>query len=342
MLTLITGAPGTGKTAACVSMLADYKDREIWVSGIPQLTVEHRTLDDPDKWHEVVPDGSVIVIDEVQRLWRPRGPGTKVPEHVAALETHRHRGIDFIILTQGPNLLDSNVRALIGRHVHLRDLGVLGRRWYEWPECSDNVRTGWKTAPIKKSYKLPKEVFSSYKSATQHHKPKRSFPVVLAVAVGAVIVTAGLGWRVYANISAKAKGEPVQAAPVLSPTPGPMTASPAAPSISQVTPPDERIDFIPRISNRPHTAMAYDHLRVVVAVPYITGAMCINGECRCYAGERRLMDVNSKACEEWAETRPFNPYESGAGQLVHQPQAGSYGQPSQQHQSPMSSPALAM
>ncbi len=224
----------------------------------------------------------------------------------------------------------------------LRDLGVLGRRWYEWPECSDNVRTGWKTAPIKKSYKLPKEVFSSYKSATQHHKPKRSFPVVLAVAVAALIVTAGLGWRVYANISAKAKAEPVQAAPVLAPAPGQMTAAPVAPPVSTIGPPDERIDFLPRISNRPHTATAYDHLRVVVAVPYITGAMCINDECRCYAGDRRLMDVSSKACQEWAETRPFDPYQSGGGQLVQQPQTNGQGQPGYQHQRPMQSPALAM
>src|SRR5256885_16044190 len=79
-------------------------------------------------WHETVPDGSVIIIDEVQRIWRPSGPGQKIPDMIALLETHRHRGLDFYIITQGPNLIHANVRALIGRHVHLRDLRSEERR----------------------------------------------------------------------------------------------------------------------------------------------------------------------------------------------------------------------
>lgn len=150
MITLITGAPGTGKSAALVSLLKELsKGRTIYVNGIPDLKIDHQELEDPTKWIDDVPDGSIIVIDEVQRIWRPRGPGQKVPPDIAALETHRHRGIDFYIVTQGPRLVDTNVRALVGRHVHLRDLGFLGRWWYEWPECADNCSTGWKNAPLK-------------------------------------------------------------------------------------------------------------------------------------------------------------------------------------------------
>ena len=327
MLTLITGAPGTGKTAYAVSMLSEIKDREIWASGIPDLALPHQELANPDKWHEVVPDGAFIVIDEVQRLWRPRGPGVRVPDHVAALETHRHRGIDFIVLTQGPNLLDANVRALIGRHVHLRDLGVLGRRWYEWPECADNVRTGWKSAPIKKSYKLPKSVFGSYKSASQHHKPERSFPVALAVVGVAAVVAIGLGWRVYGNIANKAKGEPAPA--VVAPGTGAPGVPSVAPARAAPLVADERIDFMPRISDRPWTAPAYDALRVVASVPYITGAMCINDECRCYAGDRRIIEVSSKACREWADIKPFNPYASSNNGVGDQQQQNHQGQPKQ-------------
>ncbi|WP_284407615.1 zonular occludens toxin domain-containing protein [Acidovorax sp. SUPP3434] len=311
MLTLITGAPGTGKSAALVSMLADVaKGRQLFVNGIPDLKIEHEELAEPERWHELVPDGAVIVIDEVQRVWRPRGPGVKVPEHVAKLETHRHRGLDFYIITQGPNLIDSNVRALVGRHVHLRELGILGRWWYEWPECADNCRTAWKNAPIKKRYRLPKHVFGQYKSASVHIKPIRSVPWMLAVAVLALVGVVVMTWRVYGSISAKVN--PPAPAPVVAAA-GPAAVVPQAQSVgvavAQVQPvPDERVDFMPRLSDRPWTAPAYDHLRKVVVMPVITGAMCIDGVCKCYSGAARLLDVSSDACNQWRIDRPFNPY----------------------------------
>lgn len=207
MLTLVTGAPGTGKTAAIVDMLQTIgKDRPLFVFGLDGLSIDHVPLADPAKWMELVPDGAVIIIDEVQQVWRPRGPGVKVPDHVAALETHRHRGLDFYLTTQGPNLLDANVRALVGRHIHLRELGVLGRMWYEWPECADNCRVAFRNAPIKKRYRLPKRVFADYKSASIHVKPIRSFPMALVVAVVAIAVVAYLAWGFYVRLTANIAG----------------------------------------------------------------------------------------------------------------------------------------
>lgn len=202
MITLLTGAPGTGKTAALVDLLRTVgADRPLFVFGLNGLKLAHVPLEDPTKWMGEVPDGAAIVIDEVQQVWRPRGAGKAVPDHIAALETHRHRGLDFFLTTQGPNLLDSNVRALVGRHIHLRDLGWLGRWWYEWPECADQCRTGWRSAPIKKRYKLPKRIFDSYTSASMHIKPIRSFPTALVVAVTALGGTGYLAWHMYGRLA---------------------------------------------------------------------------------------------------------------------------------------------
>lgn len=202
MITLLTGAPGTGKTAALVDLLRTVgADRPLFVFGLNGLKLAHVPLEDPTKWMDEVPDGAAIVIDEVQQVWRPRGAGKAVPDHIAALETHRHRGLDFFLTTQGPNLLDSNVRALVGRHIHLRDLGWLGRWWYEWPECADQCRTGWRSAPIKKRYKLPKRIFDSYTSASMHIKPIRSFPTALVVAVAALGGTGYLAWHMYGRLA---------------------------------------------------------------------------------------------------------------------------------------------
>lgn len=303
MITLITGAPGSGKTAALVLLLQDtlsVSGRQIFVFNIPELLIKHEVLLDPNTWPDTVPDGSIIIIDEVQDVWRPRGPGQKVPEYISKLETHRHRGLDFYIITQGPNLVDSNVRALVGRHIHLRDTGFLGRYWYEWVECADNCRVGWKNAPIKKKYSLPKKIFGQYKSASLHVKPIRSFPKMFIVAMLALVGVAFLSFRVYQSLSSK-----------ISP-PAAATASPNGTVFStssvKLGAPDENTAFNARVPGRPWTAPAYDELRKVVAMPVITGAICLGDVCKCYHNDRVIRTVSSSQCFAWAQEPDFNPY----------------------------------
>lgn len=325
MITLITGAPGAGKTAALVSMLAELgKDRAIYAHGIPDLKIPHVALDDPATWPDTVPDGSIIIIDEVQTVWRPSGPGQKIPDHIAKLETHRHRGIDFYIITQGPNLVHSNVRALVGRHVHLRDIGFLGRWWYEWPETADNCRTGWKNAPIKKRYRLPKHIFGSYKSASVHVKPVRSFPVVLLVLVASLIGVGWMGWSAYSTIQEKAFGGKL---PVSLPTlPGQIVAAPkqAQDAGANLTPAnygqpiDDRIAWIPRVSDRPESAPAFDGLRQVVNMPQVVGGACFKGECRCYTQQGTDAGLSHHLCEKWIKNPPFDAYRPQVVQAVQQ------------------------
>lgn len=209
MITLLTGVPGSGKTAALVDLLSRIaKDRPLYSFGLEGLKIPHEKLE-PAKWHELVPDGAICVIDEVQDVWRARGPGTRPTPDIMALEVHRHRGIDFYLTSQKPRLLDSNVRDLVGRHVHLREMGILGRWWYEWPECSEKV--SWRTAPIKKRYKLPKAAFALYTSASQHIKPIRSVPWILAVFGLAVLTVAGGAWYAVRSIGAKVAPPPAVA-----------------------------------------------------------------------------------------------------------------------------------
>lgn len=313
MLTLITGAPGSGKSAALVSMLSELATdgRQLYVNGIPDLKIPHEPLAEPEKWPELVPDGSVIIIDEVQRVWRPRGPGQKVPDNVAMLETHRHRGLDFYIITQGPNLVDSNVRALVGRHVHLRELGILGRWWYEWPECADNCRTAWRNAPIKKRYRLPKRIFGQYKSASIHVKPVRSVPWMLAVMLIALLLVGGMSWVAFNAISARMNpgGKSAVQQPEKAEVGGGLlpsaSVSSAAPQPAFI---DDRIAFIPRISSRPETAPAYDGLRVVVNMPQIAGAVCFKGVCKCLTQQATDAGLSPSECSDWMKNPTFDNY----------------------------------
>lgn len=308
MITLITGAPGAGKSAAVVQLLSELsKSRAVYVSGIPDLKIDHIELDDPTKWPDVVPDGSIIVVDEVQRIWRPRGPSVKVPPEIAAMETHRHRGIDFYVLTQSPRLMDSNIRGLVGRHVHLRDVGMLGRWWYEWPECADTCSASWKQAPLKKHFRLSKAALALYTSASIHIKPIRSMPWMLVVLVLAVVVGAAVAYRSYRIIDDRM--HPVKPGHAVSGVVGGGVVAGAVAAVAgAVAAGYDTTQFIARLSTNPESAPAFDALRAVVAVPLVIGGICVGETCRCFTQQNTLVSMSNDDCRKLVNQPRFNPY----------------------------------
>lgn len=282
MITLITGAPGAGKTNALVSLLAELAEgRALYVSGVPDLAVPHVVLDDPTTWHEVVEDGAAVVIDEVQRVWRPNR--SKIPEDIAALETHRHRGIDFFIVTQSPGLVHANVRALIGRHVHLRDTGITGRWWYEWPECADNVTTAWKQAPVKKPYRLDKKAQALYTSASKHVKPIRSFPASVVFLVVVLLALAGMGWKVYDLMRPKLDLAANMGKPAESSASAPVAAPAARPDLSAPA--------TAQTASEPSSAGG------TAQAPRLAGCVMMRSRCECLDSDGYVMTVNLQMCK---------------------------------------------
>lgn len=207
MITLITGVPGGGKTLYCVSEILKKLDesqaklppeqrRRVFVDGIPDLLTEHETSPDPLLWPDWAPDGSLIVIDEVQRIWRPEASSKAPHPSIAALETHRHRGLDFVIMTQHPNLIHANVRRLVGRHIHLRRT-ALGTYLYEWSECV-TPDSAWKNALVKVKWSHPKSSFGLYKSASIHQQVKHRIPKAVFIFIFAALFAVGLiGYTFY-------------------------------------------------------------------------------------------------------------------------------------------------
>jgi zona occludens toxin len=218
MITLVTGNPGNGKTAYVVDQLLTLLDaqkknpelprRPVLSWGIPDLKVDHQVAPPFDQWTEQVPSpedrtklvdkfslpqGAIVVVDECQTLFRVRASASKVPPQVSAFERHRHQGLDFFLITQKPSLIDANVRALVGRHIHI-DSNWAGRRLFEWAECKSPSSKIDQAEAIKRRYKLPKRVFDLYKSADEHHKPKRRFPVTVAVLGVSLLALGGTVW----------------------------------------------------------------------------------------------------------------------------------------------------
>lgn len=285
-IVLITGVPGTGKTAYVVSELEKIAatGRKIFVDNIPDLKVEHYRAGNVLDWHkgswlhidnykrtspavalagdadgdsgnenwlphsevvknedgtlhrlafdaQGVPVGSVpyeshkgalLVIDEAQRHFRPRPAGSVVPDHVAALEVHRHQGLDIWLITQRAGLVDANVRALCGKHIALRQT-PLGRYKYEWPEVGDIESKVSRDNAARSRYKLPSHVFGLYKSAEAHVRHRIALPMAAKILMIALPAVAFFLWQSYSMISSKFRPAAPVAAMVL--------PAPSAPSM---------------------------------------------------------------------------------------------------------------
>lgn len=226
-VSILTGVPGMGKTALIVSMLLENdalnnKARPVFVMGIPDLQIDHAKCPPVEQWTTQRPDpddpslmldyftfppDSIVIIDEAQKIYRNRAATTKVPPVVAALETHRHTGIDIWLLTQKPKQLDTAVREIAGQHIHIRNTMFFGRRLYEWPEYRDvNTEANFKDAAIRK-FSPPRSAFKYYKSSEVHTKQKRRIHNVFYFLPVAIAFTLYNGWGIFSKIFSKPAAE---------------------------------------------------------------------------------------------------------------------------------------
>lgn len=301
MITLSTGLPGAGKTLytiAFVKALADKDQRPVFYSGIKDLALPWHEID-PEKWPEC-PDGSIIVIDECQRLFRPRGNGAAVPAWVSKLETHRHQGLDIFLVTQHPMLIDANVRRLTERHFHVsRRFGMERATILEFQSCKDQPLAKLADAQ-RHQWSYPREVFSYYKSA-EVHTVKRRLPVQLFVLVGVLAMACGsVWWFVRSHY---------QDGQVILPGQKPASKVEAVASGSSAKPGTDRAgtdrpataaEYVakhqPRVEGLAYTAPVYDEVTKPVRAPVPAHTMVFNGKCHAFSQQVTRLDMPQAMC----------------------------------------------
>lgn len=218
MLTVITGLPGSGKTAGVVERFLmplaakDWKEHAITPDGekvtvkrrlltnINGLLLEHEKIDADDlaKWHEWAKPGDLIVFDEVQKPWPLTGANKEQPKCITELETHRHYGVDMILMTQHPMLINAAIVRLAGQHLHIRKLG--NSRFatiYEWDGVSRTLL--YKNAFAKKAWRRSKDAEKVYRSSSLHTKQKRAMPTVIFLLLACLIGLPVLVWKFGGN-----------------------------------------------------------------------------------------------------------------------------------------------
>lgn len=314
--------PGAGKTCYSMDFLlqAQEQTRPLFTHGIPELKIPHTDVfcdaisceycikNKPisgevllaESWDVWAPDGAYLVFDEVQHIYRPRRQGSEPPSSVKAFETHRHRGLDFLLMSQNPMLFDTNVRKLVSRHIHLRPTWA-GRTQFEWPECADNPKLV--SNAVKSNYQLQKKNFALYKSAEIHTKQPRKIPNAVYLLVACVVGVGFLGVKTYGNMRDKTNAELLTELQAPEPVTGSASVGPDRGSAG------DPFDRAPELELYPESASAFAHLVEVKDFPRVAGCIASpDGSCQCYTQQATKLKLDKYQCLEFVENTPFNPY----------------------------------
>lgn len=302
MITIITGTPGAGKTLYTISKLlkplvgsqipitddqgvTTFHERRIY-TNINGLLLDHELIDGGENqglrdWHEWAEPGAVIVFDEVQRIWKPRANGSAVPADIEALETHRHMGVDFILITQNVMLLDRNLLGLCGRHLHIRrianaHLAIV----YEWDHASRQLL--YAKSITKSPWRYDRKVFKLYRSALAHTKQKRRLPGLVWFILAGIIGAAYLGPTFFNRLNERAFGV-AEASAV-----APQAAAAAAPAQDPLSFPD-RVPAAAAPASEPEAEPEPEA---------VAGCARARDVCTCYTDKGRAVDRGPEFCAD--------------------------------------------
>lgn len=344
MITLTTGGPGTGKTAWMISQLLEIKKtqpyREFFIHGIREFTgFPHTTiyckspLCDLCRLQEV-PEGAwyvedypswykshfFIVVDEVQRIWT-KSTGGNSTDAISRLQTHRHYGLDFWLISQSPKLIHTDVKAMVGRHIHL-DSKWSGRQQFEWSEVQEN--TSSRMDAVKRPYSLPKHVFSMYKSAEVHTRQEKRKPLALYALIAMLLMAVALVGYIVVRVKDRVSPLPdvAAAAPV---TTGAVVdssilskKSDLTTSVDVATPEAIEKSMTPVVVGLPWSAPIYKELVKTKSFPKITGCIRAKDEkqdrCACYSQQGTVIDMPYDVCTLYVQQLPFDRFREDKNQ----------------------------
>lgn len=318
MLNFVTGVPGSGKslfTLWMVEKLRKESGRTVYYFNIPinkDKLPDWQELKVGEEWH-LLPKGSIVVMDEAQKVFRERSKASAVPPHVAAFEEHRHDGYDVFLITQHPQLIDLHVRQLAGKHYFLKRLmGTERAHVYEWLErvvSNPNSKTEWKDA---RDYfwNYPKEVYDWYTSADMHFVKKdlpwRQFAWIGA---GGTFVVGCFFWVFWSWTPDDQQEAPTTVGAIAKERGADSLA--VAPVRRPGNPWDAELRRA-RVHGLDASAPMYDGLQRVVSQPAVVGCMRLDYsdgkiDCRCTSAQGSVLDMTVRQCMQLVKRGWFDP-----------------------------------
>jgi hypothetical protein len=317
---LYTGLPGAGKSLSLVDELRRMHEREpgrlVFAFGIDGLKPGLAQPCDPRKWEDL-PDGSIVVVDEAQKVWPSRRAGDP-PDHVRAFSEHRHRGFDFLIATQNPKFIDTYLRGLVDQHTHVV------RRWndskvdrYIWQEGQEDVKSrAVRAAGQRQRWKYPKECFDMYKSSTMHTM-KRRLPWQYWLMIAAGLLAVPMIWyAVHRVVGLRHLSQDAGTAPsTVGRVPGAVGGAAFGEEKRRWPTPEAYVeDHLPRVANQPWSAPVFDQVPVkaqpdLLCIEYHRVIKGVDQElCSCYTEQVTPYELHSLVeCRRYARDGVYNP-----------------------------------
>ena len=318
-INFVTGLPRQGKTLFTfiqVQERAKKEGRAVYYCNIPEVTLPGWVeIGHPDEWMDL-PDGCIIVVDELQDFWGLAPPGARVPPAILELSKHGKRGMDFYFITQDPTLVHNTPRKLCETHWHVvRAFGsenAVAHKFNRMQTDPERVKNKSEKYP----WRYPREAFGKkdkhgnwitkpwYKSADVHNI-KRQIPLKVWAIPGGLIAAGLLVW-VGIGLFQGAVGGAVDggaASPFSVPGSGPAGGLPAtAPAPSAAPRVLTAYDYVeqrmPRLDGFPHTAPVYDNVTQPVEAPYPAACVSMGERCDCYTQQATLMAVSYDVCAQ--------------------------------------------
>ncbi len=341
MIYLLTGTPGHGKTQRAIWMLLNddrFKGRPVLYANVRGLKQDDERLKnwipltDIQQW-QTAPQGAVIFVDECHQegFFPLRGVG-KPPKWIEDIATHRHLGLDFMLVTQNAKNMDVFIRRLVELHIHCKRPAQMGYtnvyEFQSFTDCDDRIPVD--SALRHSRWVFDKSIWTLYESAVENTAKARVPRMVYLVPVFVVALIV-LGWYVYSNFQGRvkkveeaAKGElDSSGKPKIATNSAKSSSSPAATvteSLSRMSPQDRVTELmhrardfgfalVPVDPSFPETAPRYDDIREVKAFPVLVAA-AMQGE-RCVGYNQQGISERGlprSTCIDFVQNGRFNPY----------------------------------
>ena len=314
MIDLQTGLPGACKslyTIDRIEVLRQQTGRPVFyvqraqgddsAPGIVELTLPWTPIK-VEEWPDCPPN-SIVVIDECQKVpgFRPRPTSQAAPVWCEpAMETHRGKGIDLVLICQHPSQLHVGIRRLVGRHLHaVRKFGMQVSTIHEWGAVKDNCDKS-RSDSVKSTYLFNKKAYKYYKSAEAHtHKVK--IPAKVWGLLMIILVVPMLGYWAFSRVANATTPDNSK----LSLSASGQTGSPGAPGRDPnkrqpLTPAEYAGQYQPRIEGLAHTAPIYDETTKPQQAPYPAACIASASKCGCWTQQATRLETPDKLCRDIA------------------------------------------